>query len=372
MVGVDVGTAYIVSSKKDTETNNIVFKIIRNCFIGLDSLTDDISWLKENTNSTIVEIDDKSFIVGDDALGFGSSNITTKRPMRNGIINPTEEDSLIIISKIIEMAIGRSTYPGEIACASIPATSIDSGIDSINHEKLIGKIFKDLGYTFIPINEGLAIIYATNPTMEGDEGETIPFSGIGISMGGGQVNVCYAFRGIKVDELTFSIARSGDWIDEKVAESFGRDAFGVLNVKPNQVSKFKEKFLDLTRDEVEYTDKELDALGFKTSSRRNKFRKLHTYLCNYYDNLINFILANFVSKFKSSNIESEFPVEIVISGGTSMPSGVVEKFQKILDERQDFPFEIKNVRRADEPLYATAFGALNKAISEENKRKNKK
>lgn len=362
--GVDVGTAFLVAAYKNNGEN--IIKTVRNCFISLDNLTDDIDWLKENTNSAIVELDDgRSFILGDDAMGFGASNISVRRPMQKGIINPTEEEAPIVMAKLIEMIVGKPNYSGEIVCASVPATTT-AGTDSVNHSKIIEKIFTDLGYKFIPINEGLAIIYANNPTIyDEDEDKEIPFSGIGISMGGGQVNVCHAHMGIATEELTFSVERSGDWIDQKVSETFGEDAQGQLIVKPNQVAKFKEKFLNLTIED--YSDEMLEELGFKNSARKKKFKKMHFGLKSYYENLISYIIANIVSKFKQSKLESEFPVEIVISGGTSMPNGVVELFDKVLKEREDFPFDVKKVRKANDPLKSTALGALAKAISEERK-----
>lgn len=367
-LGVDVGTAFIVGSRSEGGKN--VLRTVRNCFLALDDLTDDVNWLKENTNSSIVEIEDedgdvKSFVIGNDAMSLPNAKV--RRPMSSGIINPSEEEASIIISKIIEMVSGPAQYPGEIACGSIPATTI-SGVDSVNHKRIIEKAFKDLGYDFIPINEGLAIIYANNPIIIDDDGKQIPFSGIGISMGGGQVNVAHSHMGIPTPELAFSVGRSGDWIDERVSETFGRDAVGNLVVSPSEVARFKEKYLNLTKSDTDYTNEELDALGFKKASRRTKFRKMHFGLSSYYEDLINFVLANFVEKFKQSRIQSDYEIEIVISGGTSMPPGVVEKFEKILSERGDFPFEVKCVRRAADPFNSTALGALTKAISEEKKR----
>lgn len=368
MVGVDVGTAFIVGARIENGKN--VLRTVRNCFLALDDLTDDINWLKENTNSSIVDIEDedgevKSFVIGNDAMSLPNAKV--RRPMAQGIINPSEEEAAIIISKIIEMVVGPAQYPGEIACASVPATTV-SGIDSINHKRIVEKIFKDLGYDFIPINEGLAIIYANNPTIIDDNDKQIPFSGIGISMGGGQINVAHAHMGIPTPELAFSVARSGDWIDDRVSETFGRDSIGNLVVTPSEVARFKEKYLDLTRSDTDYSNEELEELGFKKAARRNKFKKMHFGLSSYYEDLINFVLANFVERFKQSKIQSDYEIEIVVSGGTSMPPGVVEKFEKILEERGDFPFDIKCVRRAADPFNSTALGALTKSASEEKKK----
>ena len=369
MVGVDVGTMFINCARSEGGKN--IIRTIRNCFLSLDDLTDNIDWLKENTNASIVEIKDddgdvKSFVVGSDAMSLPNAKV--RRGMSNGILNPSEEDAAIIIAKMIEIVVGAALYPHEIACVSIPANTIDNTIDNINHKRIIEKIFVDLGYDFVPINEGLAIIYANNPVVIDDDGKKTPFSGCGISMGGGMVNISHAYMGIPTPELTFSVPRSGDFLDERTASTFGKDASGNPIVSPSEVARFKEKYLDLTRLDTDYTNDELDNLGFKKSSKRNKFRKMHFGLCSYYEDLINFVLANFVEKFKQSKIQSDYEVEIVIAGGTSMPKGVVEKFEKILAERGDFPFEVKCVRRAADPFNSTALGALTKATSEEKKR----
>jgi hypothetical protein len=53
----------------------------------------------------------------------------------------------------------------------------------------------------------------------------------------------------------------------------------------------------------------------------------------------------------------------VLSGGTALPQGFRERFEKILWE-QDFPITISEIRMAQNPLHATAKGALVYALSD--------
>ena len=85
----------------------------------------------------------------------------------------------------------------------------------------------------------------------------------------------------------------------------------------------------------------------------------------YYRNLIQYTLENIKRRFESSEGMPSFPdpVEIVCSGGTSKIGGFVEVFQDVFEEI-DFPIEVKNIRRAEDPLYTVTKGCLVAALSE--------
>jgi hypothetical protein len=57
------------------------------------------------------------------------------------------------------------------------------------------------------------------------------------------------------------------------------------------------------------------------------------------------------------------PIPIVLSGGTAIPIGVKERFEGALKNVR-LPVEISSVSIAEDPLHATAKGALIKAMSE--------
>jgi actin-related protein len=53
----------------------------------------------------------------------------------------------------------------------------------------------------------------------------------------------------------------------------------------------------------------------------------------------------------------------VLSGGSAIPKGFRERFEKFLSESR-FPVPVSGIRVANEPLYATAKGALVAALSD--------
>jgi actin-related protein len=54
---------------------------------------------------------------------------------------------------------------------------------------------------------------------------------------------------------------------------------------------------------------------------------------------------------------------MVLSGGTALPPGFRDRFEKLLWE-QDFPVTVSDIRLAENPLHSTAKGALVCALSD--------
>ncbi|MFW6317781.1 MAG: hypothetical protein ACOC06_04850, partial [Halorubrum sp.] len=63
-------------------------------------------------------------------------------------------------------------------------------------------------------------------------------------------------------------------------------------------------------------------------------------------------------------VEEGLDVPVVVTGGTSSPSGFEDLFADHLADA-NIPFSISGVRSADEPMYSVASGALVAARSEE-------
>ena len=57
------------------------------------------------------------------------------------------------------------------------------------------------------------------------------------------------------------------------------------------------------------------------------------------------------------------PVPLVLSGGTAMPKGFRDRFEKIFNE-SNLPIQVSEVRMAANPLEAAAKGALVAALAE--------
>jgi hypothetical protein len=53
----------------------------------------------------------------------------------------------------------------------------------------------------------------------------------------------------------------------------------------------------------------------------------------------------------------------VLSGGTALPEGFRDRFERILAE-QNFPIEVSEIRMAADPLHTAARGALVAALTD--------
>lgn len=316
--GLDVGTANLVSAVQN-DKGGITISKERNAFIDIQS---DVYSKRMLTQLKVpyVMFNDKMVVLGDAA--FELSNIfgrETRRPMKDGLISPDEVDALPMVRLIIEKILGTPQADGERVYFSVPAESVDKVNNIIYHQGLFEGLLRKMGYKPKALNEGHAVVFSE--LAEAD------FTGIGISFGGGMVNVCVCYKTIPA--VSFSISRGGDWIDGNVAN--------VLGINSTKAAFIKEQGVDLTKPK----GREEEAIVI------------------YYRNLINYVLQNIRAKFNAASDVPEFrdPIEIVCSGGTSMIEGFEQVFQEELDS-VNLPFDIKGVRRADEPLTSVAKGCL--------------
>jgi hypothetical protein len=65
----------------------------------------------------------------------------------------------------------------------------------------------------------------------------------------------------------------------------------------------------------------------------------------------------------STALEIDGPIPIVLSGGTAKVSGFKERFEYFL-KTEEIPLDFNKIRIADDPLNATAKGALIAAMQE--------
>jgi len=326
--GLDVGTMNLVCTRSDTNQS----KITRNVFLKLDNDAVNIS---EMSNISYVQSDDSDdvYIIGNDAFQF--ANIFARevsRPMESGLISPKEIDAIDVLTLMIKDLIG-DVKNKEVFCSySIPAEAIDRARSVTYHEKIFGRVLSSLGINHSPVNEAMAIVYS--------ECAKENYSGIAISLGAGMANTCVAYKGIEA--LTFSTARSGDWIDKNVAES--------LNIIQNRVTSIKEKKFDLIegylQEKNKKTKRALEALTF------------------YYNSLIDYTIKEIIKQFDEKvDIEIDEALPIIVSGGTSLPNGFIEMFSENI-RKYDLPFELSEIRRASDPLTAVANGLLVKTMSD--------
>ncbi|MDP3785963.1 MAG: hypothetical protein Q8R05_00180, partial [Candidatus Omnitrophota bacterium] len=226
--GVDIGTMFVKCAHK--EGDEIVFRSQRNAFFDVEH-TDFTKKILDNSKVKYIIKGDDLYVVGDEALQFANMfNKDTRRPLSKGVISPTEKEALPIIELLIKSVIGEPAHKGEIVYFSVPGEPLDADFNVLYHIKMVEGFLKTLGYAPKPINEGHAIILSE--LAEED------FTGMGLSFGGGMVNVCLSFMSVPI--FKFSVAKSGDWIDQQVAMAVDETA--------SRVSSIKESSLDLSKE----------------------------------------------------------------------------------------------------------------------------
>lgn len=344
-VGLDIGTAFIQCERDDLSGNGAISTTVRDCYLELPYEEDFEETLK--TQGIHYIRDDKSiYVLGEDAFRqAGMSEFSAKegdeilkRPMRNGILNPSSpKTALVILRAILKVCVEKEVGPsrkGEVMYFSVPSVPVDSDLDPVFHSALCEQFFKDLGYDARPLGEGLAVVFGSNPKQFTKDGP-VPFTGIGISHGAGMVNFCLAERGRPICE--FSVVRAGDWVDERVSLMTGE--------YKTKVARIKEKKLDFNKiDQEDPISVALDV---------------------YYTQLVSYVFGEFAKKFSSNKGFIEDPIEIVLSGGTASPPGFDKKVKKVLGD-MSLPFKVHDVRLAgngnrDEMLKTVARGCFIRA-----------
>jgi actin-like ATPase involved in cell morphogenesis len=324
VVGVDIGTSKIVFSEK--KNGNIEFDSQRNAFISVDYSKFTEKILNQN-KIKYHKIDNSLIVFGDGAEIFANMlNTETRRPMRQGLLNPKESYSVEIIKRILNELVESSGDSSSKINFSIPDPPKGSETDIIYHETVLARHLTEKGYTSRSINEGLAVIFA--------ELEDESFTGLGISAGGGMCNVCLAY--LSVPLVSFSINKGGDYIDDATASVTGTINTRVRSIKEN---------------------------GFDLQKKPNN--DIEDALHIYYDDLI----LSLVKALKESIVQTstalkiDRPVPIVLSGGTAKVRGFKERFEHFL-KTEEIPLDFSKIRVAEDPLNATAKGALIAAMNE--------
>jgi len=327
--GVDIGTMFVKCAQKEGE--EIVFRSQRNAFFEVEH-TDFTKKILDNSKVKYIIKEDNLYVVGDEALQFANMfNKDTRRPLSKGVISPTEKEALPMIELLIKSVVGEPAYKGEIVYFSVPGEPLDADFNVLYHIKMVEGFLKTLGYVPKPINEAHAIILSE--LAEED------FTGIGLSFGGGMVNVCLSFMSVPI--FKFSVAKSGDWIDQQVAMAVDETA--------SRVSAIKESSLDL--------------------SKEGELSKIESALSIYYNHLIEYVIENIKQEFAKARRLPRIakPISIILSGGTSLPKSFSGRFKQILD-RLKLPIPVGSVRMASQPLRSVAKGALVAASADESRK----
>ena len=326
--GLDIGTMNIICAEREGE--DVVFMQQRNAFMNLDS-SDLTKNMLDISKVLYIEEEKGISLLGEDAFKFATIfEKEARRPMSHGIISPTEKEAIPIMKLIVERVLGQPRSKNEVLYISTPANPVDTDMDVLYHKKTMEALARGLNYDTHVIDEGLAVVYS--------ELSDYNFTGIGISVGAGLTNVTLAYLGTPL--MSFSIGRGGDWIDEQVSKSTG--------LPKEHVTHRKEKISKL--------------------SKQVKIGSPDGAITIYYNALITYILQNLNKRLaKITPPKVAFPV--VVAGGSSLPDGFFEMFEKSLREI-NLRVEVSKIKKARDPLYTVARGCLIAAkTQEEGKRR---
>ena len=325
-IGFDVGTYTLVCCKRD-ELNNFSYKKEINAFLEMPLENKFVFNMMKNAGVPLIEREKVAYALGEAAvnMAYTMSGLELKRPMTSGCVNPKEKDAFQILSIMIHSLIGEVSKDKEILYYCVPANAINEETDADYHGKILEAIFKayksEQGYTVDPrpINEALALVYA--------ELSHKAFTGIGMSFGGGMVNVCFAMFGNPL--FSFSIVNSGDWIDKMAAKATGEST--------TFINKEKTK-IDLTKPATTLVE-----------------RAIQTQYRLMLEHTVTGIKKGLQNTSKSVKTDQE--IDFVVAGGTSSPPGFKDLLAQCLKEA-DLSVKIGEVIQPKDPLFSVARGCL--------------
>jgi hypothetical protein len=323
-VGLDVGTSRIVTAQRGGQ--EIQYESQLNAFVTIpySKITEGVL---EREKIPYTALANEILVHGNESAKFaGLLDGEMRRTMSQGVLDAKEPESLRMLREILTSMLGAGNPDGRKLCFTVPAAPLGAESSLTYHEATLRQMLSELGYEPKSINEGLAVVYS--------EMESSNYTGIGISCGGGLCNVCLAYLSVPV--LSFSIPKAGDYIDANASSLTGERA--------NRIRLTKE-------DSFHFN-------GFFAD-------KAHQVIGVYYDDMIRSLVTALKDAFARTRNLPAFnrPVPIVLSGGTALPAGFRDRFDKLLWE-QDFPVTVSEIRLAENPLHSTAKGALVCALSD--------
>jgi len=330
--GLDVGTCFLVGAKQDPSgmTDGEV-KSVRDAFIEIDNEPGTKNMLKMS-KIQYIESDEYLYIIGDPALRIANMfKKEVRRPLSKGVISAGETDAEKILLLLLKSIVAEPDVEGEVCFYSVPAAPIDRDMDILYHKEMFRKIVSSLGFTAEPMNEAAAIVYS-NAAEDG-------FTALASSFGAGMVNTALLYQ--TMIGMEFSVAKSGDWIDENAARAVGKTSSQIMAIKERGVN-----LLDPSEgDDRNYREREA--------------------IIMYYRNLIINTIDAIRDEFKKTDsaVDISEPLPWILSGGTSQPKNFLKFFQQEFDKIKNFPIPISEIRMANDPLNDVAKGLLVAAIN---------
>ena len=328
--GLDCGTSFYIAATEDT------VKKQRNAFLTVDGQVSQVKRMLKRQGIPFVEKAGKVHIVGQHAFNYAQifSTSELKRPMKSGLLNPTEKDALPVLNAIIGELLG-DAKEGETCVYCIPSKPIDVQREVSYHEDVLRTIIEQYGYSVKKIEEAVAIGYEGLVDTQ--------LTGVAISMGAGMCNIAVMYQGMTA--LSFSVSRGGDWVDENVAMDTGVSQAKVTSIKETSTT------LDLSSANYQNIyEEDTDEANVLIAIR------------SYYGALVNYLLTNLKVQFEGVDNVPNFPeaVPIVIGGGTSLVKGFLDVFNEQFDQNE-FPIPISEIIHIEDAHTAVARGCLSEA-----------
>ena len=328
--GLDCGTSFYIAATEDT------IKKQRNAFLTVDGEVTQVKRMLKRQGIPFVEKASKVHIVGKHAFNYAQifSTAELKRPMKSGLLNPTERDSLPVLNAIIGELLGEAKE-NETCVYCVPAKPIDVEREVSYHEDVLRTIIEQYGYKAKKIEEPVALGYEGLVDTQ--------LTGIAISMGAGMCNIAVMYQGMT--SLSFSVSRGGDWVDDNVSMDTGVSKAKVTNIKEssNTLDLSKGVYQDIYE---EGTDEANVLIAIRS----------------YYGALVNYLLTNLKVQFEGVENVPNFPepVPIVIGGGTALVKGFLDVFNEQFDQGE-FPIPVSEIFLIEDAHVAVARGWLSEA-----------
>ena len=328
--GLDCGTSFYIAATKDK------IKKQRNAFLTVDGEVSQVKRMLRRQGIPFVEKGNKIHIVGQHAFNYAQifSTAELKRPMKSGLLNPTEKDSLPVLNAIIGELLG-DAKDKETCVYCVPSKPIDVEREVSYHEDVLRTIIEQYGYDVKKIEESVALGYEGLVDTQ--------LTGIAISMGAGMCNIAVMYQGMTA--LSFSVSRGGDWVDDNVSMDTGVSKAKVTNIKESSdtLNLSKGVYQDIYE---EGTDEANVLIAIRS----------------YYGALVNYLLTNLKVQFEGVENVPNFPdaVPIVIGGGTSLVKGFLDVFNEQFDQNE-FPIPVSEIILIEDAHTAVARGCLSEA-----------
>src|SRR5262249_20696080 len=153
---IDIGTSFIVGA--ELKGGKEVFQIERDAFFSMPK-EDFAEEMLNDAGAKYLVKGDQIFVVGEDALKYcmiTGKQDAYRRPMRQGVLNPGEEEAIPLLERLVEGIVGKPSQQGEVIAATIPAPPLDEEGDVTFHKIVVERFLKKLGYDVRILNEALA------------------------------------------------------------------------------------------------------------------------------------------------------------------------------------------------------------------------